>query len=155
MTPISRTRHCATLEWNGRKDLALLLGQAVIVSLHMQLTPETRNMMNRERLALMKPTAMLVNTSRGGLVEIDALIEAVIQNRIAGTAMDVFDPEPPPPDHPLFEVEQILLSPHMAGATREASERTAIQAVTQVIEVLRGRHPAHLVNPTVWDRRRR
>lgn len=135
-------------------DLAALLAEADVVSLHLQLTPETRGLMNRERLALMKPSAMLVNTSRGGLVDTEALIEAVTQDKLAGAAMDVFDKEPPPPDHPFFKVERILLSPHIAGATRECLERTAVQAAAQVIEVLEGKRPDHLVNPTVWDRRR-
>lgn len=135
-------------------DLAALLGEADVVSLHLQLTPETRGLMNRERLALMKPSAMLVNTSRGGLVDADALVEAVTQERLAGAAMDVFDKEPPPADHPFCTVERILLSPHIAGATRECLERTAVQTAAQVIEVLQGKRPAHLVNPTVWDRRR-
>jgi D-3-phosphoglycerate dehydrogenase len=136
-------------------DLSALLGEADIVSLHLQLTPETRGLMNRERLALMKPGAMLVNTSRGGLVETEALIEAVTKERLAGAAMDVFDKEPPPADHPFCKVERILLSPHIAGATRECLERTAVQTAAQVVEVLQGKRPAHLVNPTVWDHRRR
>jgi len=135
-------------------DLAALLGEADVVSLHLQLTPETRALMNRERLALMKPGALLVNTSRGALVDAEALVEAVATERLAGAAMDVFEKEPPPPDHPFFKVERILLSPHIAGATRECLERTAAQTAAQVIDVLEGRRPAHLVNPTVWDRRR-
>jgi D-3-phosphoglycerate dehydrogenase len=136
-------------------DLAALLAEADVVSLHLQLTPETRGLMNRERLALMKPGALLVNTSRGGLVDADALVEAVSQERLAGAAMDVFEKEPPPADHPFCKVERILLSPHIAGATRECLERTAVQTAAQVIEVLAGKRPAHLVNPTVWERRRR
>ncbi|MDX9860481.1 MAG: hydroxyacid dehydrogenase [Rhodospirillales bacterium] len=136
-------------------DLAALLGQADVVSLHLQLTPETRGLMNRDRLALMKPGALLVNTSRGGLVDAEALVEAVTSERLAGAAMDVFEKEPPPADHPFCKVERILLSPHIAGATRECLQRTAMQTAAQVIEVLEGKRPAHLVNPTVWDRRRR
>lgn len=136
-------------------DLAALLGEADVVSLHLQLTPETRGLMSRERLALMKPSALLVNTSRGGLVDTAALVEAVTRDRLAGAAMDVYDKEPPPADHPFFEVERILLSPHIAGATRECLERTAVQTAAQVIDVLEGRRPAHLVDPRVWERRRR
>lgn len=135
-------------------DLDALLGEADVVSLHLQLTPETRGLMNRKRLASMKRGAMLVNTSRGGLVDADALVEAVVSEQLAGAAMDVFDKEPPPADHPFCKVERILLSPHIAGATRECLERTAVQTAAQVIEVLEGKRPAHLVNPTVWERRR-
>lgn len=135
-------------------DLSALLREADVVSLHLQLTAETRGLMNRERLALMKPSAMLVNTSRGALVETDALVEAVAENRLAGAAMDVFEKEPPPTDHPFFKVDRILLSPHIAGATRECLERTAVQTAAQVVDVLDGKRPEHLVNPQVWDSRR-
>ncbi|MBW1963182.1 MAG: hydroxyacid dehydrogenase [Deltaproteobacteria bacterium] len=135
-------------------SLEQVLAAADVVSLHLQLTRETRNLMNRERIFGMKKGAMLVNTARGALVEAEALIDALKNGHLCGAAMDVFEKEPLSPDHPYTEVDNLVLSPHIAGATEESLQRTAIQTATQVIEVLEGKKPMHLVNPEVWDRRR-
>lgn len=135
-------------------DLDALLEQADIVSLHQRLTPATRGQFDRARLAHMKHGAMLVNTARGGLIEAEALIAAVESGHLIGAAMDVFDPEPLPPDHPYIACDGIVLSPHLGGATNEAMERTAVDAARQVVDVLQGRRPEWLVNGEIWDRRR-
>ena len=138
-------------KWDSLKDV---LAAADVVSLHLQLTPETRNLMNRERIFQMKKGAMLVNTARGALVDADALVEALDSGHLRGAAMDVFEKEPLPLDHPYIQAEKLVLSPHIAGATEESLERTAVQTAEQVIAVLEGRKPPHLVNPEVWERRR-
>lgn len=135
-------------------ELAATLAQADVVSLHLQSTPETRGIVNEAFLAAMKPGAMLVNTARGALVVDAALIAALESGHLAGAAMDVFEKEPLPADHPFVAVDRLVLSPHIAGATEESLERTAVQTARQVVDVLSGRRPPHLVNPTVWDRRR-
>lgn len=136
------------------EDLDAVLAAADVVSLHLQLTPETRAIMNRERLGRMKKGAMLVNTARGALVDDEALIQALETGHLRGAAMDVFEVEPLPVDHPFAKEDRLVLSPHIAGATDECLRRTAIQTAEQVIDVLEARKPPHLVNPEVWDRRR-
>ncbi|WP_316980127.1 hydroxyacid dehydrogenase [Shumkonia mesophila] len=135
-------------------DLDAALDQADIVSLHLQLTPETRTIMNRDRLYGMKKGAMLVNTARGALVDADALIEALEDKQLRGAAMDTFEKEPLAVEHPYAKTDRLVLSPHIGGATEECLERTAVQTAEQVIQVLKGIRPPYLVNPTVWDRRR-
>ncbi len=136
------------------EDFDQLLAEADVVSLHLQLTPETRAIMNKERLGRMKKGAMLVNTARGALIDPDALVEALESDHLRGAAMDVFEKEPLPADHPFKKVDRLVLSPHIAGATEECLERTAVQTAEQVIDVLEGRKPQYLVNPQAWDRRR-
>jgi D-3-phosphoglycerate dehydrogenase len=113
-----------------------LLARADVVSLHVPLTDETRLLVNRERLALMKPGALLLNTARGALVDDDALVEAIEQGQIAGAALDVFEPEPLPGDSPLRGSERILLTPHLAASTSEAQERVAAEICANVRDAL-------------------
>ncbi len=102
-----------------------LLSRADIVSLHLPVTSETEKFMNAERLALMKPTAVLINTARGALIDNDALLAALDAKQLAGAALDVFDPEPLPADSRLRTSERILLTPHLAASTAEAQERVS------------------------------
>ena len=117
-----------------------LLASSDVVTLHLPLTPETRNLLDRERLGRMKPGALLVNTARAELVDEAALVEALASGRLGGAAIDVFAPEPPPPDHPLRRLPNVLLTPHGAGVTAEAQERIAQGALTNVLRFLDG-HP--------------
>lgn len=133
-------------------DLAQLLGEADVVSLHTSLTPETRNLINSERLALMKPTAILVNFSRGEVVDEPALVEALRSGMIAGAALDVFQEEPPQPDNPLFALENVLLSPHSAALTAECVVRMATGAAQGVVDLLTGGRPRWAVNPEALNR---
>ncbi len=136
------------------RDLDRVLAEADYVSLHQVLTDTTRALFNRATLSAMKRGAVLVNTARGALVDADALVEAVSTGHLRGAAIDVFEKEPLPAGHPFIATPGILLSPHIGGATEEAMERTAAQTAQQVVDVLQGRRPEHLVNPEAWDRRR-
>jgi D-3-phosphoglycerate dehydrogenase len=118
------------------RSLDDVLAGADVVSLHVPLSDETRGFMNRERLDAMKPTAVLVNAARGALIDDAALIEALEEGRIAGAALDVFEPEPLPPDSPLRGCDKILLTPHLAASTSEAQERVAGEICTNVRDAL-------------------
>ena len=124
--------------------------QADVVSLHTPLTPETRGFVNETKLRLMKPTAFLVNFSRGEVVNEKALCEALKSGVIAGAAIDVYDPEPPLKDNPLFALGNILLSPHSAALTQECVIRMATGAAEGVLDVLSGKRPQFVVNPEVF-----
>jgi glycerate dehydrogenase len=106
-----------------RADLAAIFRRADVVSLHCPLTPETRHLANASRIALMKPTAFLVNTSRGPLVDEAALADALNAGRIAGAAVDVLSEEPPPAGNPLLSAKNCIVTPHIAWATRSARRR--------------------------------
>lgn len=128
-----------------------LLSSCDIVSLHVPVLPETTGMINARTLALMKPNALLVNTSRGEIVDQDALIDALKRGSIFGAALDTFTPEPAPLDHPLLTLsreaaEKLILSPHVAGTTVEAFTRMLRWAVADMEAVLEGRMPNNIVN---------
>jgi glyoxylate reductase len=115
------------------------------VSLHVPLTDETRHLIDAGALALMRPTALLVNTARGGVVDQDALREALHAGTIAGAALDVTDPEPLPPDHPLLDAPNLLVVPHVGSATVHTRAKMAAMAVDNLLAALDGRpmpHPA-------------
>lgn len=128
-----------------------LLRAADIVTLHAPLTAETRHLMNREAFALMKPGAILVNTSRGGVIDDHALAEAVRSGRLAGAGIDVTEPEPPAPDNPLLALEQVLITPHIAAHTEDSMRRMAVTAAEQVLMALEGKRPTMAINPEVWS----
>lgn len=134
------------------RELAPLLREADFVSLHPELTEETRGMIGEAELRQMRREAFLINTARGQIVQQPALVRALKEGWIAGAALDVFDPEPPPPDSPLHGVDNLILTPHVAGVTVEARRDLALSAATQILQVLRGERPPHLVNPQVWER---
>ena len=135
-------------------SLDALLHAADVVSLHLPLRDSTRNLIGRRELALMKPSAMLINTGRGPTLDEDALVEALREKRIAGAGLDVFSREPLPADHPLLGLDTVALSPHTASSTEECLVRMALMVAESVIDALSGRRPLHLVNPEVWERRR-
>lgn len=134
--------------------LEAVLGESDVVSLHLPATSSTRNMIGRQELALMKPTSFLINTGRGSTVDEDALVEALRSGKIRGAGLDVFQSEPLTPDHPLCSLPNVILSPHLAGSTEAALERTAVAAADCVLSVLADRQPATLLNPQVWAMRR-
>jgi len=114
-------------------ELPQLLAEADFVSLHVPLAKETRGLIGREQLALMKPTARLVQCARGGIVDEAALAEALAAKRLAGAALDVFEQEPPPPDHPLLALESVICTPHLGASTVEAQEIVALQVAEDVV----------------------
>ncbi|TFU27105.1 2-hydroxyacid dehydrogenase [Thermus tengchongensis] len=121
-----------------------LLATADIVSLHAPLTPETYRLMDRERLFAMKPGSILLNTARGGLVDTEALVEA-LGGHLFGAGLDVTDPEPLPQGHPLYALPNAVITPHMGSAGRRTRERMAEMAVENLLAVLEGREPPNPV----------
>ncbi|MSR07206.1 MAG: hypothetical protein EXR93_09100 [Gemmatimonadetes bacterium] len=113
-----------------------LLARADVVSLHLPLTAETKNLIDARRLSLMKPSSVLVNTARGGLVDEAALLEAVTAGKLAGAALDVFEQEPLPKESPLRGSDRLILTPHLAASTTEAQERVAVEICRAVKEAL-------------------
>ncbi|HXF63611.1 MAG TPA: phosphoglycerate dehydrogenase [Caldilineaceae bacterium] len=130
-------------------DLETLLAQADFVTIHVPLTPQTTNLIDRPQFKLMKPTARLLNVARGGVVNEEALVEAVETGRIAGAALDVFAEEPLPADSPLRRTQKIILTPHLGGSTIEAQEQVAEDVALQVIDVLNDRPARYAVNAPI------
>lgn len=120
---------------------------ADLISLHAPLTRETQQLIDARRLALMKPTAILVNTARGGLVDLDALYAALAAGRILGAGLDVFDPEPPDPAHPIFSLDNIVVTNHIGWYSEESMRDLQRLAAEEVVRVLRGDPPRHWLNP--------
>jgi D-3-phosphoglycerate dehydrogenase len=119
-----------------------LYRESDILSIHVTMLPGNENLVGREQLAMMKPTAIVINTSRGEVLDAQALAEAVRGERIAGAALDVYHPEPPRADFPLLGLEKVLLTPHLAARTYTALENMS-WVVRDVVEVLEGRSPKH------------
>lgn len=128
-----------------RVPLDELLQTADVVSLHVPLTPDTRRMIGREALRRMKRDALLVNTSRGAVVDQAALMEALQEGWIAGAGLDVFDPEPLPPDSPLLRLPNVVVTPHMASLTKQGLLQMGMSVVNDVLAVLEGGVPKHPV----------
>lgn len=133
-------------------EMAQVFREADVLSLHTPLTPETRNLVNAERLGLMKRSAYLINFSRGEVVEEAALVAALQRGTIAGAALDVFQQEPPEAENPLFRLENVLLSPHSAALTAECVVRMATGAAQGVVDLLTGGQPRWVANPEVLKR---
>ncbi len=118
-----------------------------VISIHVPLTPDTQNLFGAQEFASMHQGAIIVNTSRGGIIDETALYDALKSGAIAGAGIDVFEAEPPPSDHPLFALPNIVLSPHVAGVT-EASMKAMALAVADVIDSMAANQPfATLLNP--------
>lgn len=127
-------------------DLDVLLKESDFVCLNVALTPETRGMIGKRELELMKPSAILVNAARGPVVQTDALYDALKTGVIAAAALDVTDPEPLPPDHPLIGLPNCLVVPHIASATVATRSKMATMAVSNALAVVRGQQPPNPVN---------
>ncbi|MDZ4689613.1 MAG: C-terminal binding protein [Planctomycetaceae bacterium] len=127
-----------------------LLANSDFVSLHAPLTDATRQRFNAESLGRMKRTAHLINTSRGGLVDEAALWTALQQGRLAGAALDVFDPEPPDLAQPLFQDERVIVTPHAAFVSEESLAQMRTQALEGIAAVLSGRRPQNVLNPQIY-----
>ncbi len=132
-------------------SLADLLGSSDFVSLHLPLNDETHKLMNAERFAQMKAGAVFINVSRGGHVDEAALTAALDSGHLFGAGLDVTDPEPPLAGNPLLGRDNVVITPHVASATVVGKRRLVVHALEQVLQVLRGERPPHLINPEVWD----
>ncbi len=135
-------------------DLDALVATADVLVLCCPLTPQTRGLIGPARIAAMKPGALLVNVARGPVVDEAALVAALQAGRIAGAALDVFDTQPLPPDHPLLSLENVVLTPHMAGITEDSMMRMGVGAAEEAIRVLAGHLPLNFCNPQVEARYR-
>jgi phosphoglycerate dehydrogenase-like enzyme len=130
-------------------DLDTLLRASDVLSIHCHLTPATRGLIGRRELGLMKPTALLVNTARGPIVDQEALTEALRDGRLRGAALDVFREEPLPLDDPLIRLENVILTPHAISVTEELHRDYHRACVRSLLAVKAGRVPEHVVNPAV------
>ena len=128
-----------------------LLSESDVISIHVPLTDQTRNLVDEAEISKMKPEAILINASRGGIVNETALVKALQLNRIAGAGLDVFSKEPVPDDHPLLKLENVILTPHSAALTRECVTRMATEAAKCVIDVFAGREPQNVANRQVLE----
>jgi D-3-phosphoglycerate dehydrogenase len=126
-----------------------LLERSQVVSLHTPLTDVTRAMIGADQLALMRPDAILVNTSRGGVIDGVALVDALAAGSIRGAAIDVHESEPLPAGHPLTTFDSVVLTPHLAWYTEESYDELKRRTVANVLEVCAGRMPRNIVNPEV------
>ncbi len=149
----TRTRNQkAESELGEYRDLDQLLSESDYITLHVPLTPDTRHLINTERIAKMKPTAFLVNTARGPVVDEHALVEALRAGKLAGVALDVHENEPQM-NPELMQMENAILTPHIASATVEVREKMVQQAVDSILKTLKGGKPENVVNSEVWEKK--
>lgn len=127
-------------------DLPTLIKESDVVSLHARLSPETQHLIGAAELAMMKPTAILVNTARSGLVDEKALVEVLQQKKIMGAALDVFDEEPLPPDSPMLELDNVTITPHLAGSTIDAFLNSPKMMAGHLARMLQGEKPLPIIN---------
>lgn len=132
-----------------------LLSQSDFISIHVPLTPDTRHLFNAEAFSKMKPTAVLVNTARGPIVDEAALYNALKSGQIAAAGLDVMDPEPPKADNPLLKLDNVTIVPHIASASIATRTRMATMAAENVVAALKGQIPPNILNKEAWDKRRK
>lgn len=132
-------------------DLKEVYKQADFLSINMPLTPQTENMITKDELSLMKPTAILINSARGGIVNEQDLADALNNDKLAGAAIDSFNPEPPAADNPLFSSKNTIVTSHIAGTTHEANASLGIGAAQAIIDFSNGKMPQFPVNPDVFE----
>lgn len=133
-------------------DLDTLLAESDFITLHCPLSPETRHLINAERLRQIKPTATLINCARGDVVDQEALVEALRKGDIAYAGLDVTSPEPLPADHPLLTLPNVTVLPHIGSASITTREKMAFMAAQNLLAGLRGERLPHCVNPGVYER---
>jgi D-3-phosphoglycerate dehydrogenase len=136
-------------EWGAvwTPELAALARAVDLLTVHVPLTPQTRTLIGETVIRAMKPGALLINTSRGPVVDEKALVAALLDGHLGGAGLDVYDPQPPQPDSPLLHLQQVVLTPHVASFTREGRRRMGLTVVEDVLRVLRGEPPQYLANP--------
>ncbi|GGH43945.1 oxidoreductase [Frigidibacter albus] len=126
-----------------KAELDDVMRQADVVTLHPRVTPQTKGMISRERIAMMKPGGYIVNTTRGQVLDYSALYDALVSGHLKGAALDTFDPEPPPPDWPLLKLPNVTLSPHIAGASRYSATKAAAMIAEDIALILGGKAPLY------------
>ena len=155
MTVIATTRRPETLPAGIRAvSLNALVAAADVIVICCPLTDQTRGSVNAARIAMMKPDAVLINVARGPIIETDALVAALKEHRIGGAALDVFDTQPLPRDHPLFTLDNVILTPHVAGITEDSMARMGQVTADEVLRILDGHLPLNFCNPEVAARYR-
>lgn len=132
--------------------LNILLQNADFISVNCPLTPETKNLIDKPQLDLVKNSAFIINTARGGIINEQALIETLTAGKIAGYATDVFEQEPAPADHPFFNLTNVLLAPHCIAWTHELFREIGRMACTQVAQIANGNLPDHVLNPEIVNK---
>lgn len=132
-------------------NLDTLFSESDFVSIHTPLTDETRNLINAEAFSKMKPTAVLINTARGEIVDQDALYDALKNRKIFAAGIDVTVPEPLPPNHPLFELDNLIICPHIASASTSTRENMSVIAAGNLLAGLRGDRLPYSVNPEIYS----
>lgn len=135
-------------------DFETLLHESDFISLHTPLTPETHHLINAETLSKMKPNAVLVNTARGPVIDLDALYHALREKRIFAAGLDVTEPEPLAPDHPLLTLDNVVVCPHIASASTSTRDKMALMAARNLIAGLKGDRLPNIVNPEVYATRK-
>ena len=131
-------------------DLETILKEADFITIHVPLTPETKHLISTDEFAMMKEDTFIINCARGGIIDEDALFEALSNNKIGGAALDVFEEEPPK-DSKLLTLDNIVVTPHIAASTKEAQRDAALIVANEVIDVLKGRAPKNVLNMPVVD----
>jgi phosphoglycerate dehydrogenase-like enzyme len=131
-------------------EFETLLEESDFISLHTPLTPDTRHLIDAEALSKVKPSAVLVNTSRGPVVDLDALHDALKSGRLFAAGLDVTEPEPLPLEHPLFQLDNAVIMPHIASASKTARDKMSWLAAKNLIAGLKGEHLPNCVNPQVY-----
>ena len=134
----------------AKVELDDLMRRSDFVSINCPLTPETRNLIGEKQYALMQPTAYFITSARGSIHDEAALEQALRDKKIAGAGLDVWDKEPPPAQHPLMKYDNVMVTPHMAGVTRESRARMGQIAAEQILDALDGKPVPRIVNPQVW-----
>ena len=127
--------------------------QADFLTIHTPLMPETRHSVGEREMRLLKPGSYLINASRGPVIDEAALIRVLQEGHLAGAGLDVFDPEPPPPDNPLLKMTNVVVTPHIASSTDRGIHAMMHGTVDQIIQVLNGERPPHMLNPEAWPGR--
>jgi phosphoglycerate dehydrogenase-like enzyme len=127
-----------------------LLGVCDLVTVHVPLSEATRGLLGRRELASMRPGSVLIQTSRGGVIDEAALVESLRSGHLGGAGIDVFEAEPPPEDHPFFSLENVVLTPHTAALTEQATRRMALGAARGILDVLNGADPSDPPEDAGW-----
>ena len=151
---VRRMEEEKALELHYMSDLRVLLAEADFITIHVPLTSSTQHLVGAEEFAAMKPTAVLVNTSRGGIVDQKALFDALKSGRIFSAGMDVTEVEPIPSDDPLLTLNNLVIAPHIASASFKTRKKMALMAAENLLAGIRGELPPNCVNPEAIKNRR-